>query len=139
MTGTDQLHDAQKVLSDLRDHLARHDKPIAFLFGAGTSCAVKVPSPADKTKMQPLIPAVAGLTESCRQDGIALGGQYDKAWQSIEEQCKEKGLSPNVESVLSHVRMMLNAVGKADTLLGLKKDEIAKLEESELDPDFRTG
>lgn len=33
-------HDAHKTIADLRDHLARHDKPIAFLFGAGTSCAV---------------------------------------------------------------------------------------------------
>jgi hypothetical protein len=38
MNGEQQPHDAQKTLTDLRDHLARHDKPIAFFFGAGTSC-----------------------------------------------------------------------------------------------------
>ena len=42
MTGTVATHDAQKILADFRDHLARHDKPLAFLFGAGTSCAVRV-------------------------------------------------------------------------------------------------
>jgi hypothetical protein len=36
MNGEKQSHDAQKTLTDLRDHLARHDKPIAFFFGAGT-------------------------------------------------------------------------------------------------------
>ena len=34
MTGEQQSHDAQKTLADLRDHLARHDKPIAFFFGS---------------------------------------------------------------------------------------------------------
>lgn len=59
MTGTVATHDVQKILADFRDHLARHDKPLAFLFGAGTSCAVDVGAD-DKTKA--LIPAVAGLT-----------------------------------------------------------------------------
>jgi hypothetical protein len=44
MNGEQQSHDAQKALADLRDHLARHDKPIAFFFGAGTSCSVIVPA-----------------------------------------------------------------------------------------------
>ena len=63
MNGEQQLHDAQKTLADLRDHLARHDKPIAFFFGAGTSCAVRVASPPENTQTQPLIPVVSGLTE----------------------------------------------------------------------------
>ena len=33
MNNTQQTHDAQKTLANLRDHLARHDKPIAFFFG----------------------------------------------------------------------------------------------------------
>ena len=44
MSGEQQSHDAQKMVTDLRDHLARHDKPIAFFFGAGTSCSVIVPA-----------------------------------------------------------------------------------------------
>lgn len=34
--------DPKKAIETLRDHLASHDKPLAFLMGAGTSCAVKV-------------------------------------------------------------------------------------------------
>jgi hypothetical protein len=30
MSAEEQSHDAQKTLSDLRDHLARHDKPIVI-------------------------------------------------------------------------------------------------------------
>lgn len=130
MNNEQQKHDAQKTLSDLRDHLARHDKPIAFFYGAGTSCAVRVPVPGEKDKTQALIPAVAGLTKICREKAGKLGDKYKKAWQSIDTHCKEIGQDPNVENVLSRLRMMLNAVGKADTLSGLKKDEIENLEES---------
>ena len=62
-------HDAQKALADLRDHLARHDKPIAFFFGAGTSCAVAVPDGGQQSK--PLIPAVAGLTLAPETERVA--------------------------------------------------------------------
>ena len=130
MNNTQQTHDAQRTLSNLRDHLARHDKPIAFFFGAGTSCAIRVAVPGDKDKTQPLIPAVAGLTKICREEASNLDKKYEKAWQLIDAHCKEIKQDPNVENILSRLRMMLNAVGITDTLSGLKKDEIEKLEES---------
>src|SRR5690606_1164816 len=122
-------HDAQKTLADLRDHLARHDKPIAFFFGAGTSCAVRVIS-ADTNEEESLIPHVAGLTEMAKSDAVALGEAYERAWGLIEARCKEDNQNPNVENVLSRLRVMISAAGGSDTLLGLKKDEIEKLEQS---------
>src|SRR5690606_20944734 len=124
------MHDAQKVLADFRDHLARHDKPIAFFFGAGTSCAVRVPSAADKSETEPLIPTVAGLTNIVKEDAAGLGDKYAQAWNLIEADCVENGQDPNVENVLSRLRMMLNAIGNTDTLAGLNKGEIETLEES---------
>ena len=112
MNGEQQVHDAQKTIADLRDHLSRHDKPIAFFFGAGTSCAVRVPSSADETQTQPLIPAVAGLTEVSKKDAGDLGEKYAQAWTVIETHCKENNQDPNVENILSRLRMMLGAVGK---------------------------
>jgi SIR2-like domain len=128
MNGGQSSHDAQKTLSDLRDHLARHDKPIAFFFGAGTSCSVAVPA-GGGGEFRPLIPAVPGLTAACKKDGVDLGEKYLKAWASIEAQCVEAKQDPHVENILSRVRMMLNAIGKDDTLSGLKTDELKKLEE----------
>lgn len=130
MSNGQSAHDAQKTLADFRDHLARHDKPIAFFFGAGTSCAVRVPSAADQSKTEPLIPAVAGLTAKSKEEAAALGDKYARAWESIEALCKENGQDPNIENVLSRLRMMLGAVGNADTLAGLNKGEIEELEES---------
>ncbi|MDE2465786.1 MAG: SIR2 family protein [Alphaproteobacteria bacterium] len=128
MTSGPQPHDAHKTLSDLRDHLARHDKPIAFLFGAGTSCSVLIPSGAHG-KQQPLIPAVLGLTASCKKDVGALGEKFKAAWAAIETRCKDNTQDPNVENVLSRLRMMLSAVGKSDTLAGLNPAELMNMEE----------
>ena len=128
MNAEEQSHDAQKTLSDLRDHLARHDKPIAFFFGAGTSCSVSVPV-GSAGATQPLIPAVPGLTAACKKDGADLGEKYVNAWALMEAHCAEAKQDPHVENILSRLRMMLNAIGKDDTLSGLKTDELKKLEE----------
>jgi hypothetical protein len=127
MSTTLMPHDAPKTLSDLRDHLARHDKPIAFLFGAGTSCAVRVPDKAPG-KTVPLVPAVAGLTELVKTDVGALGKEFSSAWAQIEAHCKAQKVEPNVEVVLSRLRMMISAMNSTDLLVGLKKDDIEKLE-----------
>lgn len=130
MTDSREAHDAHKTLSDLRDHLARHDKPIAFFFGAGTSCAVRVPDPTKAGETLPVIPAVAGLTKACKAKADELGEKYQKAWEAIEAYCGENGIDPNIESILSRLRMMLGAVGNDDRLSGLNSEEIGTIEES---------
>ncbi len=123
------MHDAHKTLCDLREQLARHDKPIAFFFGAGTSCAVKVP-PAVGNEPESLIPNVGELTLQCRQSIGELGDKFKAAWDSIVEQCVGADQLPNVENVLSRARMMLVAIGDGDTLAGLDRTEIKKFEET---------
>ena len=130
MTNATTTHDAQKTLADLRDHLARHDKPIAFFFGAGTSCSVRVPDENDASKTAALIPAVAALTEICKGEAVKLGNNYGKAWGIIEDHFKSIDQDANVENVLSRLRMMLSAIGDGDTLSGLNRKEIVTLEES---------
>lgn len=135
-------HDPEKAISDLRDHLARHDKPLAFLCGAGTSCAAGS-MVGDQWKA--LIPAVAALTEICGNDVKALGDSFEKAWDSIAENCIAEGQDTFVESMLSRIRMMLRAIGGSDSLCGLSRDELSTLEESvrktiakEVAPDLST-
>ncbi|SRR6266496_397000 len=121
--------DTAKVIADLRDHLARHDKPIAFLFGAGTSCAVsKVVAAGDATS--PLIPAVAGLTEICKTAVQALGEGFTNAWSGVEKQCKEVSQQPHIENILSRVRLIVSAIGSTDKLLGLDKQSFIKIEKT---------
>lgn len=73
MTDGYRTHDAQRTLAAVRDDLTRHAKPIAFFFGAGTSCAMRIPSAVDETKTEALIPAVAGLTWIAKQYAAAKG------------------------------------------------------------------
>lgn len=122
------MHDAHKLLADLRDHLARHDKRVAFLFGAGTSCAVRVPSTNDDDEDEPLIPDVAALTKLCKDKIKAEEDPYANAWDRVWAACKETNQNPNVEDVLSRLRMMLEAIGVSETLAGLSKDQLARFE-----------
>ncbi|MBN1548784.1 MAG: SIR2 family protein [Syntrophaceae bacterium] len=127
MSNVIHQHDAQKTLAALRDHLARHDKPIAFLFGAGASCSVKVENGGE---VEPIIPAVAGLTDKCKVEAANIDPKFGTAWELIEKHCCENNLASNVENILSQLRMMIAAIGHGDTLSGLNRDEINKLEES---------
>ena len=122
-------HDARKMIADLRDHLARHDKPIAFLFGAGTSCCVKAVR-GDGEAGDPLIPAVAGLTRICASEVQGLGKEYADAWAKVDAKCGRDGRPANIEDILSQLRMMLAAIGKEDKLLGLDSSGIARFEEA---------
>jgi hypothetical protein len=127
MTGSTATHDAQRVLADLRDHLARHDRPVAFLFGAGTSCSVKK---GVGEASEPLIPAVAGLTSIATKGVAAIGEKHASAWQKIAQYCKDSNQAPNIENMLSRVRMMISAAGGGDTLAGLNRSELCLLEET---------
>lgn len=114
----DPANEAQK----LRDHLASHDKPIAFLFGAGTSAAVS------GTDGKALVPAVFELTERCKIAAAALGPDHVEAWEKIVE-----GLPTTqrtIEDILSAVRRMRAAVFDADTLAGLSPNQLKVLEET---------
>ena len=123
-------HDVRKAIADLRDHLARHDKPIAFLFGAGTSCSVKALCTDGRAPAKPLIPAVTGLTDICASEVRNLGDDYAGAWTKVEAQSGKKGKPGNIEDILSRLRMMLAAVGEQDKLLGLDRVGIARFEET---------
>ena len=126
------MHDAGKLIDDLRDHLARHDKRIAFLFGAGTS--VSDPS-SESNDSEPLIPIVSELTELCKRRVKKAGKSYAEAWERVYLACKEDMVrkkymdrDPNIEDILSRVHMMVEAVSDFETLANLDKKELTKFE-----------
>ena len=127
MTEAPHAHDVSQLLANLRDHLARHDKPIAFFFGAGTSCAVRIPDPRNPNGTVPLVPDVAGLTSLCEQAVMRLGAPYADSWSRIWNQCKRVVQNPSVEHVLSRLHGMWDAVGTDETLAGLNQAQIGDL------------
>lgn len=116
------MHNAGKLIDDLRDHLARHDKRTAFLFGAGTSYSVY----SSKNTEEHLIPDMKGLTELCEN---AVRESYAEAWETVNLKCKENiDRDPNVEDILSRVHMMIEAVGNSGILENLNKEDLTNFE-----------
>src|SRR3954451_2575838 len=92
----------------LRDHLASHDKPIAFLFGAGTSAAVR------GKDGNPLVPAIAELTRRCAAAAESLGDPYKGAWEAIVTSLPADRRT--IEDILSAIRQMRAAILPGDKL-----------------------
>ncbi|MEM7315095.1 MAG: SIR2 family protein [Planctomycetota bacterium] len=120
------MHDPKREIEALRDHLARHDKKIAFLFGAGTSAAINIGP--DLANWKSLIPAVAELTNDCRSAAETLGEPFKQAWQAISDECVSRGEDPNIENLLSRIRFKSAAIGPSDTLAGLTGEQLEQLE-----------
>lgn len=104
----------------LRDHLASHDKPIAFLLGAGASAAVRA------TDGESLIPAVMELTSRCATAVEAIDDQAATAWELIS-QSLDSGRR-NIEEILSAVRRMESAITGDDRLVGLSREQLKSTE-----------
>lgn len=96
-------HDPRQVIEDVRNHLATHDRPLAFLFGAGTSSAVNIapaPAPGERAKHEPLIPGTDALTEVCGTAVSNLAEIQAEAWKALVKQCEQHARPANVENVL---------------------------------------
>jgi hypothetical protein len=111
--------DPDVEIGKLVDQLASHEKPVAFLFGAGTSASVKA------TDGHPLIPAVAALTKTCFDAVAASGAPYAEAWALIWDALAAG--EDNIEGVLSTVRRMQAAITTTDKLVGLNASELGVL------------
>lgn len=118
-------HDPKKHIESLRDHLASPGSATCFLFGAGTSCSIRVPPSGNS-----LIPAIGPLTEHCKNQVAALGKDASAAWQSIEDLCKSNGKQANIENILSNIRIRLDAIGESESSLSLPRKRLKEMEET---------
>lgn len=124
-------HDPRRLIEDLRGHLATHDRKLAFLFGAGTSCSINiapVPPAGQRPEHIPLIPGIDGLTSACCSTVSELGDLQKEAWRKLVQQCDQSGVRPNIENVLSIVRVKIDAVGQGEKLAGLDQDQLRSIE-----------
>jgi len=119
-------HDPRREVEKFRAHLVAHDKPIAFLIGAGGSAAVRDAADNDR----PLIPPIVVLGEQCEAAVRALGDEYSKAWDRVVEDVKASRPWCNIEEILTNVRRKIEAVGPGDSLAGLDAGGLKQLESS---------
>ena len=116
-------HDPRKEIEKLRENLGSHDKPLAFLVGAGASCAVK------GANGNPLIPTLAELACRCKDAVALLGEEYASAYKLIGDELQQKsGREATVEDVLSSVREKVAAMTGADKLSGASQAQLVAIE-----------
>jgi len=115
----------------LRNHLATHDRSLAFLFGAGTSSAINIappPNSGEKATHEPLIPGIEQLTELCKKAVCDIGDNHAQAWNLLAGQCTQSNQPVNIENILSRVRSKLDAIGDGETLVGLDSNALKHFE-----------
>ncbi len=95
-------------MADLRQILSQGRKRIGVLIGAGAPTALRVDENGRiSPEGQPLIPDVAGLTKAVVDD------LDDKDQHVIETLKAEIDGTPNIEAILTQVRRLSQAIGKA--------------------------
>jgi hypothetical protein len=119
----EEHHDPRKEIEKLRESLGSHDKPLAFLIGAGASCAVR------GLDGKPLIPALSELARRCEEAVASLGEKYATAYELIGDELEEKnGREATVEDMLSSVREKVAAMTDADKLSGATRRQLVAIE-----------
>lgn len=121
-------HDARSYVGQLREHLAAHDRPLAFLFGAGTSSAVN--AAPEGSGFIPLIPAIAGMTKNCREAVEKLGKKQGEAWNKLTAECTSLSLPVNIETILSRIRTKIDAIVSSDQINGINLNEWKEIDSS---------
>ncbi|WP_249440179.1 SIR2 family protein [Escherichia coli] len=103
------FHNPDRFMSDLRQILSQGRKRIGILVGAGAPLAIRV---NDKNEIdpdgKPLIPGVEALTLQ------ATSGLTDIQTKAVEAIKESLGSTANIESLLSRIRLLEQALGKTE-------------------------
>lgn len=105
---TTTLHNPDRYMADLRQILSQGRKRIGLLIGAGAPTAIRIDSEGCLSPDgEPLIPDIAGLTD-------AVVNALDENDRKVVATLKtEIGGRPNIEAILTQVRRLAQAIGKA--------------------------
>lgn len=122
MTDT-TLHNPDRFMVDLRQILSQGKKRIGVLLGAGAPVSVRVNADGKlDAGGAPLIPDVSCLTE------IVVDDLATEDRQVIDKLLPELGDNPNIETILTRVRRLSQAIGTAEVhgLNGTAYEELAQ-------------
>ncbi len=110
-------HDPSEYIRGIQQILISDKKKIGFLFGAGSSLAMK-----NKTSLT--VPAIGKMTSEIVEEVGNSNAKYKTALNEIKEELGEKNY--NIETILSNIEQKVMFIGKG-TLNSLKKDEFTEL------------
>ena len=116
-------HNPEHEVGTIRQALAPGKMPVGVLLGAGCPLAV----PVGEGGEPPLIPDVAGLTQDVF-DCLGADKPLSQSLLKVQDQLTKDGRKqPNIEHILSHVRVLQVAAG-ADEARGLTGVELGALD-----------
>ena len=102
------FHNPDRFMSDLRQVLSQGRKRIGLLVGAGAPLAIRVNGQGNlDPNGKPLIPGVDKLTE------LATANVPSNQELALKAITQELGAGANIESILSRVRLLQQAIGSA--------------------------
>lgn len=110
-------HDPSEYIRGIQQILISDKKKIGFLFGAGSSLAIK-----NETSLT--VPAIGTMTSEIVEEVGKSNAKYKSALNEIKEELGEKNF--NIETLLSNIEQKVMFIGKG-TLNSLKKDEFTEL------------
>lgn len=110
-------HDPSEYIRGIQQILISDKKKIGFLFGAGSSLAMK-----NKTSLT--VPAIGKMTSEIVEEVGNSNAKYKTALNEIKEELGKKNY--NIETILSNIEQKVMFIGKG-TLNSLKKDEFTEL------------
>ncbi|MDT0650832.1 SIR2 family protein [Autumnicola edwardsiae] len=110
-------HDPSEYIRGIQQILISDKKKIGFLFGAGSSLALK-----NKTSLT--VPAIGKMTSEIVEEVGEIDAKYKTALLEIKEELGEKNF--NIETILSNLEQKVSFIGKS-ILNSLNKDEFADL------------
>ncbi len=103
------IHNPDRFMADLRQILSQGRKRIGLLIGAGAPVALKVNEQGEiDANGQPLIPDVERLTKKV-MDNLGLEDR-----EVVEKLFPESDKNPNIETILTRIRRLSQAIGNAD-------------------------
>lgn len=114
-------HDPRDFVKGLQQLLISDTKRVGFLFGAGTSCAVKKGGCTDSK-----VPAAKEMTKLI-VDSI-IEPHYKTALECIRQEFNDSNIDYNIEYILSNIIQKEQVVAN-DRLCGLNKGDLQKLRE----------
>jgi len=115
--------DPREYIRGLQQIFISDSKRIGFLFGAGTSFAVKDGS-SDKSK----IPGIISMTESIVEELSSENPKYKTPLEKIQKELEKNKLEPTIEHLLSNITQKHIIVGE-EKLADLEKSEWKELKE----------
>lgn len=116
------INNARRIEDSISQCLSQSKRPLGLLLGAGCPASIKVADAAGGNK--PLIPDIAGLTESVNH---ALSASHPDYQDLVSGLAGDLDRTPNIEDILSYIRDLALIVGQRQ-VHGLGKAQINDLE-----------